>query len=199
MSSISPRLLILSGSARSGSLSRRLAQAASLAATQAGFVARELDLRALALPVYDGDLEAAEGLPAGVGVLHQALLDSDAVLVVTPEYNGFPTPLFINSMDWLSRIQASEGRPSGVAGTANKPTALLSMSPGAVGGLRALNYVRQFLQMNFASLVIPQQFALGHAGDAFEADGTLKDERNRQAVQGVLDALAKLSRALLSA
>lgn len=193
MPSSSTRLLIISGSARHGSLSRRLAQAAAQAATQAGFTPRELDLRALELPIYDGDLEAAQGVPAGAATLQQALLDSEALLVLTPEYNGFPTPLFINAFDWLSRLQGA------TAATANKPTALLSSSPGALGGLRALNYVRQFLQMNFASLVIPQQFALGHAGDAFEADGSLKDERNRQAVQGVLDALARLGRAMQAA
>ncbi|MDD0809819.1 NAD(P)H-dependent oxidoreductase [Curvibacter sp. RS43] len=196
MSSTSPRLLIISGSARTGSLTRRLAHAASLAATQAGFSVQELDLRALALPVYDGDFELAQGIPAGATALQQALLASDALLLLTPEYNGFPTPLFINAFDWLSRIQGGAGQPSGVAATANKPTALLSASPGALGGLRALNYVRQFLQMNFASLVIPQQFALGHAADAFDAEGGLKEERNRQAVQGVLDALAQLSRAV---
>jgi hypothetical protein len=56
--------------------------------------------------------------------------------------------------------------------------------------LRALNYVRQFLQMNFASLVVPQQFALGRAGEAFTAEGALSDDKTRQAVQGVLEALS---------
>ena len=192
MSSHSPRLLIISGSARQGSLNRRLAHAVALGAVQAGFVPHELDLRGLELPLYDGDAEAAHGVPAGATALQQALMDSDALVVVTPEYNGFPTPLFINAFDWLSRL------PTGVAATANKPTALLSASPGPMGGLRALNYVRQFLQMNFASLVVPQQFALGRAGEAFTDEGALSDDKTRQAVQGVLEALGHLTRAVRS-
>lgn len=87
-----------------------------------------LDLRALALPVYDGDLEAAAGIPAGAQALLDALLASDAMLVVTPEYNGFPTPLVINAFDWLLRIPAQAQRASGLAATANKPVARLAAS-----------------------------------------------------------------------
>ena len=189
------RLLILPGSARAGAFSGRLAASAASLAPASGLQPRLFDLRALALPVYDGDLEAAKGVPAGALALRAALMDSDAVLIVTPEYNGFPTPLVINAFDWLSRIPASE-QPAGLAVTANKPVALLSSSPGALGGLRAMNALRQYLQMAFAMLVVPQQYALGRAHEAFDDQGALHDARTAQAVQGVLDALADLARAL---
>lgn len=190
------RLLIIPGSARAGSLNRQLAAFAASTARGRGVTVHELDLRALALPLYDGDLENASGIPDGAFAFQQALADSDAVLWVMPEYNGFPTPLVINALDWLSRIQATAGHPAGVAVTANKPAALLSASPGPGGGLRAMNTLRQFLQMNFAMLVVPQQFALGKANEAFDEAGGLKDPRASQAVQAVLDAVTGLANAL---
>ncbi len=187
------RLLVIPASARAGSLNRRLASCAASLARAAGHTAHELDLRALALPVYDGDLEAADGVPPGALVLHQAIAQADGVLVVTPEYNGFPTPLFINAFDWLSRIQATDAHPAGLAVTANKPAALLSASPGPAGGLRSINFVRQYLQMAFAMVVVPQQFALGRAHEAFDDQGALKDGRTSQAVNGVVEALIRLA------
>ena len=173
-----------------------MAAFAARTAERLGLQARVLDLRALALPVYDGDLEAAQGVPDGAMALQAALLESDAVLLVTPEYNGFPTPLVINAFDWLSRIPATDQHPAGLAVTANKPAALLSTSPGPLGGLRAMNTLRQYLQMAFAMLVAPRQYALGRAHEAFDEQGDLRDARAAQSVQGVLDALAVLARAL---
>lgn len=190
------RLLVLPGSARAGAFSGQMAAFAARTAERLGLQARVLDLRALALPVYDGDLEAAQGVPDGALALQAALLESDAVLLVTPEYNGFPTPLVINAFDWLSRIPATDQHPAGLAVTANKPVALLSTSPGPLGGLRAMNTLRQYLQMAFAMLVAPRQYALGRAHEAFDEQGELRDARAAQSVQGVLDALAVLARAL---
>lgn len=190
------RLLVIAGSARKGSFNRRLAAVAGELARQAGASVAECDLRALALPVYDGDIEADTGTPAGAQTLLDAVLACDAVLVVTPEYNGFPTPLVINAFDWLSRVPAQPPRASGLAATANKPVALLAASPGPLGALRSMNFLRQYLQMAFAMIVIPQQFALGKAHEAFDDAGGLKEARAAQTVAGVLQALERLARAL---
>jgi chromate reductase, NAD(P)H dehydrogenase (quinone) len=193
------RLLVIAGSARAGSLSLRLATAASALASDAGTSVTTLDLRALQLPLYDGDIEAATGVPDGASRLVEAIHAADAMLVVTPEYNGFPTPLLINAFDWLSRTPAQGTRPNGLAVTANKPVALLAASPGPLGGLRSMNYLRQYLQMAFAMIVAPQQFALGRAHEAFDAQGALKDEKAQQAVNGVLGAIGGLAQALRNA
>lgn len=190
------RLLILPASAREASLNRRLAAVAAAAAPSLGLQPSTFDLHALDLPIYHGDLEAASGIPPGAHRLREAIAASDALLVVTPEYNGFPTPLFINAFDWLSRIQPRDGQPSGLATTANKPVGLLSASTGPGGGLRSMNYVRQYLQMAFAMIVVPQQFALGRANEAFGEDGALKDPKAAQSVANVLQALGRLANAL---
>jgi chromate reductase len=190
------RLLIIAGSARAGSLNRQLAAVAAVLARTAGASVVELDLRALGLPLYDGDLEANSGVPAGAQPLLDALIACDAMLVVTPEYNGFPTPLLINAFDWLSRIAPQSGKLAGLAATANKPVALLAASPGPLGALRSMNYLRQYLQMAFAMIVVPQQYALARANEAFDEAGGLKDPKAAQAVGGVLQALVRVARAL---
>lgn len=190
------RLLVLAGSSRTGAFSSRLADVAGASAEAASAKVTRLDLRALELPLYDGDLEAARGVPEGARKLRDALLASDALLVATPEYNGFPTPLFINAFDWLSRVQADAGQPSGLAVTASKPVGLLSSSPGALGGLRALNTTRQYLSMAFAMMPVPQQFALSRANEAFDEAGVLKDPKAQAAVDGVVRSLLRVASAL---
>jgi len=190
------RLLVIAGSQRQGSYNRSLAAFAAAHARSAGAEAVEFDLRELALPLYDGDIEAGDGVPGAANRLLQAITACDAVLVVTPEYNGFPTPLVINAFDWLSRIKAAPPLPAGLAATAGKPVGLLSASPGPLGGLRSMNFLRQYLQMAFAMLVSPQQYALSRAGEAFDEAGALRDPKAVAAVSGVVDALLKLATAL---
>ena len=190
------RLLVIAGSERTGAYSRHLARVAAAAARRDGCEVTELDLRALALPLYDGDIEHAGGVPASALRLRDALAGHDALLLVTPEYNGFPTPLVLNAFDWLSRIPATVPGGGGVAATANKAAALLSSSPGPLGGLRAMNHLRQYLQGAFAMIVVPQQFALGKAGEAFDEAGALKDAKSQQLVEGVLAAVGHLATSL---
>ena len=190
------RLLVLPGSSRTGSLNMTLARAACRMAEGHGATVRLLDLRTLALPVYDGDIEAGQGVPAQAGVLVDAIVAADAVLIVTPEYNGFPTPLVINAFDWISRASASGPRPPGLKATAGKPAGLLSASPGPLGGLRSMNFLRQYLQMAFGMIVHPRQFALSRADQAFDPAGELKEEKSREAVDGVVQSLLQLATAL---
>lgn len=184
------RVLVIPGSARTGSWNVKLAQAAAALLGANGAAPTVADLRALALPVYDGDLEAAQGVPEGAHALTRQLAEHDAFVVVSPEYNAFPPPLLINTIDWVSRL------PEGMKALNGKPTALLSASPGALGGLRSLLVLRNFLSLNPAMLVIPQQFALGQAAQAFAADGTLADEKQAKALLGVLTALLKTAQTL---
>jgi NAD(P)H-dependent FMN reductase len=186
-------VLFIAGSARSGAYSVKLRDVARRVAEAAGARTSVLDLRALALPVYDGDIEAREGVPAAAATLRDAIRDHDAVVIVTPEYNGFPTPLVINAFDWLSRLS------DGLKTTADMPVALLSSSPGALGGLRAMNFLRQYLQMAFAMLVVPQQQALSRAGEAFAPDGSLADPRLAASVGNVVQSVLKLAAARANA
>jgi chromate reductase len=192
------QLLAISGSARNGSLNGRLLAAAAQAAASRGAQVETIDLRSLALPLYDGDLEKGAGVPEGAKRLRDALQAADGVLLATPEYNGFPTPLLVNSFDWLSRLQADGAAPAGLAVTAGKPLGLVSASPGLLGGLRSLNFTRQYLSMAIAMMPVPQQFALAKANEAFDEAGALKDPKHQAALEAVVGALVRVAAALKS-
>lgn len=191
-------VLVMPGSARQASLNRRLAAAAATCLAAAGAVPTTVDWAALDIPLYHGDTEAA-GLPAGVVALWRQIAAHDAVLVVTPEYNAFPPPLLVNAFDWVSRVPAADGLPAGLGVTAGKVTALVSASPGALGGLRSLMFLRQFLQLTIGMLVVPEQFALGQAHQAFAEDGSVADARQAASLQRVLDALLRTTAAMRAA
>jgi chromate reductase, NAD(P)H dehydrogenase (quinone) len=190
------RLLAISGSERAGSLNRKLLDAAVKTAQARGAQVDTIDLRSLALPLFDGDIEKASGVPDGARRQRVAQRAADAVLLATPEYNGFPTPLLINSLDWLSRLQAEGDAPAGLATTAGKPLGIVSASPGLLGGLRSLNYTRQYLSMAFAMMPVPQQFALSRAHEAFDDSGALKDAKQQAAVETVVGSVIRVAAAL---
>lgn len=193
------RLLGISGSERAGSLNRKLLDVAVQAARVRGAQVDTIDLRSLALPLFDGDIEKTSGVPDGARRLRDALRTADAVLLATPEYNGFPTPLLLNSFDWLSRLQAEGDAPTGLATTAGKPLGIVSGSPGLLGGLRSLNFTRQYLSMAFAMMPVPQQFALSRAHEAFDENGALKDAKQQAAVEAVVGSVIRVATALKAA
>jgi NAD(P)H-dependent FMN reductase len=182
-------ILVIAGSTRQGAFSKHLGRAACRLAETAGHRTSFVDLREFAMPLYDGDLESAQGLPDGAVRLRAAILASEAVLVVTPEYNASLPAVLKNALDWTSRPYAAE---PGVSAWKNKVAALLATSPGALGGLRALVHLRQVL-MNLGVLVLTEQFALGHADRAFAADGSLADPKQAAAVQAIVERLGQVA------
>lgn len=182
-------LLVIAGSTRSGAFSKQLARAVCALAAAGGHRATFVDLRDHALPLYDGDLEAAQGLPAAAVTLRAMVRDHDAVLVVTPEYNASIPAVLKNTLDWLSRPHAAE---PGVSVWKGKVAAIMASSPGALGGLRGLVHLRQIL-MNLGALVITEQFALGSAATAFHADGALLDAKQAASVTAVVQRLATVA------
>lgn len=193
---VPPRVLALAGSARAASLNKRLLAVGAAAARAQGAQLTAIDLRDYAMPLYDGDLEAANGQPQAAHELRRLCLAHDALLLATPEYNGFVTPLLVNTFAWLSRLPEGEGLPSGLQATAGVPVALLSASPGGLGGLRSLLATRHYLSMNLGFVVMPEQFALPQAHLAFDDAGALKEPRQQQAVAAVVAALLKRAAAL---
>ena len=189
------RLLVTAGSARSGSFNARLAALAAAIARAAGAQVTELDLRALALPLYDGDIEAA-GMPAGALELRRLFATNDAILIASPEYNGFVTPLLLNAIDWASRPAAEGELPSGLAAMNGTVAGLLSASPGALGGMRSLTVLRAFLAATPGMLVVPEAASIGQAHQAFDEGGALKDPKQQQQVERVVRAVLRLAAAL---
>lgn len=179
------KILALSGSSRKGSLNQKLLNLAAHGARAAGAQVTAIRLSDYGLPLYDIDLEA-QGVPAGARRLQDEVARHHALLIATPEHNGGYTAVLKNAIDWISRPR-DDGSP-GVALLAGKAAALLSASPGQLGGLRAQIATRAVLD-KLGMLVIPEAFALSVAHEAFDAEDRLKDRGAEGAVSGVGAAL----------
>jgi len=188
------KLLVLPGSIRKESYNLKLAALAAEHARQAGV---EVDLVTPAdlspIPLFNGDLEEAEGLPAAVKALKQRFIAAQAIVLACPEYNSSITPLLKNTLDWVSR-QETDDEPS-LAAYRGKVAGLVSASPGALGGMRSLITVRMILG-NSGVIVVPTQASIGKAYEAFDDEGGLKDERQAKSVKGVVDEVIRVTKAL---
>jgi NAD(P)H-dependent FMN reductase len=183
-----PKILAFAGSLRRGSFNKKLVKIAVRGAEQAGAEVTTIDLRDHPLPIFDEDLEAAEGLPENGAKLKELFRAHDGLLISAPEYNSSITAALKNTIDWVSRPE--EGRQP-LDCFDGKVAGLTAASPGALGGLRGLVHVRAILG-NIKVVVLPQQFALSKAHEAFNDDNSLKDEKQRQTVEGIGAAVAEM-------
>jgi NAD(P)H-dependent FMN reductase len=177
------KILILPGSARRDSVHRKLAAAAAELVTEAGAEAILIDPADYPLPLFDQELEDADGLPAAAKALKQQFLAADALIFVSPEYNSSVTPLMKNFIDWVSRAESHDETP--LAAYKGKVAGLLAASPGALGGIRGLVHLRAILG-NIGVLVVPKQFALGSAYGKFDESGKPVDSSVRDGVRPVV-------------
>ena len=182
---MSPRILVFAGSAREGSLNKKLARVAARAVGDNGGEATLIDLRDYTFPIYDGDLEAKEGMPSAATKLRELFVSHPAFLIVSPENNGSMSSLLKNTIDWLSRD--TEGR-SGLEPYKGKVAALMAASPGAFGGVLGLTHLRMSLSKLLVH-VIPDQFPLPNADKAFAEDGSLTQAWQHKALQTVVKQL----------
>lgn len=185
-----PKLLAFSGSTRSGSFNSKTVAIAAEGARKAGAEVKVVDLKDYTLPIYNGDLEEAEGLPEKAAKLQALFAECDGFLIASPEYNGFFSPLLKNTLDWISRLP--DAAPSPFDG---KVAAIMSASPGGLGGMRGLVHVRQLLT-NLGVIVLPDQVAISSAYKAFDESGKLTDERKAKQLEALgaqlVDLAAKL-------
>ena len=140
------------------------------------------------MPLYDGDLEAKEGLPANARKLKELMKTHPGFLLSCPEYNSSITGVLKNAIDWASREEPGEAPLVCFRG---KTAALMSASPGGLGGLRGLVTVRSILG-NIGVLVIPDQVAVPKAHEAFGPDGALKDPKQQASVERLGRSLADI-------
>lgn len=174
-----PKILAFAGSTRAASYNKLLVQIAAEGAKAAGADVTYLDLRDLPMPLYDEDLETTEGIPENVRKFKELMMAHRGLLIASPEYNGSITAVLKNAIDWASR--PLPGEPM-LAAFANKVAAIMSTSPGALGGLRGLTHVRTILS-GIGVLVLPNQQAIPRAFEAFEATGRLKDPKQQEVIE----------------
>jgi len=169
------RILVFSGSIRSGSFNTRLAAAAAAELARMDADVSLISLADYPLPLYDGDLEAGSGIPENALKLKRQFCAHHGVFIAGPEYNAGMTPLLKNAIDWVSRVKEAGEKP--LSAYRGRVFALGSASPGSYGGMRSQIATRQVLEMGCGALVIPEACAVAAAHQAFDDEGHLKDER----------------------
>jgi len=190
------RLLFFAGSAREASFNKKLALLGRHIAEANGIEAVFVELKDYPMPIYNGDIEAAEGPPEPARAFKALLGQYQGVFIASPEYNSSVTPLLKNTLDWVTRVRAKG--ETGLEVFKSRVFAISGASPGYYGGMRSLLNLRQILAVGIGALVIPEQIALPRAMDAFEADGSLKDRNQQEMLKGVVEALAIAARKLAS-
>jgi chromate reductase, NAD(P)H dehydrogenase (quinone) len=175
------RLLAFAASLRQGSLNRRLIAAATEIARGAGASVDLAEFREFDMPLYNADVQATEGMPAGALEFRRRLEPADGVMIASPEYNFSLPGTLKNAIDWLSRM-----RPVPLQG---KTALLLATSTGQVGGIRGLWQLRIPLE-GLGVFVHPGMFSLGQGDRVLDEAGSLNDPaalgRLQTIVQGYL-------------
>jgi len=154
-----PRVAVLPGSIRSASLNQQLAAALIPLFSSHEVETALVDLGDYPMPLYNGDDEAEHGQPATAVALRDRLAAFDGLIFVTPEYNGGPSALLKNSIDWVSRVDRAVFKPLLIG--------LAAASPGPRGGANALSVMRIIVEP-LRLEIVADDLSIGHAADAFE-------------------------------
>jgi len=168
-------LVGMSGSLRRGSYnSAVLRAAASLMPPES-----ELRIESIAgIPLYDADSESADGIPAAVSRLKDAIAAADGLLLVTPEYNNGMPGVAKNAIDWLSRPPKDIGRVFG-----GKPVAIAGASPGGFGTILAQNAWLPVFRTLGADLWSGGRLLVSRAAAAVDANGEISDPATRDSIR----------------
>lgn len=161
------KILILPASLRRASLNRKLGDLAASILTSQGHTVDLADMTEFDTPSYNGDVESADGIPTGAVELKKRILENDAFIIVSPEYNGSIPGNLKNTIDWVSRF-----RPSPFT---KKNMLLMSASPSMSGGNMGLWHLRVPLE-KLGARVYPAMFSLAVANKAFTEEGKIADE-----------------------
>lgn len=178
------KVLALSGSTREDSINKKLIKDAAEIAREMGATVEVVDLRDFSMPFYDADVEQ-KGMPDNAKRLRRLMIESQAIIIASPEYNGSLSGVLKNAIDWASRTE--DGKPSREA-FQGKKFAIMSASPGAGGGNRGLVHLRTIIQ-NIGGEVITQQVIVPHSYTAFDERGQLKDQALQQQLKQEIEQL----------
>ncbi|MFE9607646.1 NADPH-dependent FMN reductase [Streptomyces sp. NPDC006012] len=160
------RVLVFGGALRADSTNSRLAALVARLISDTGATVDLAGMRDFGMPMYDGDAEAAEGLPPGALALRDRIDRNDAFVISSPEYNASVPGVLKNAIDWVSRVRPQPFK--------TKHALLVSASPSLIGGNRGLWALRVPLE-HLGTRVYPDMFSLPNSYQAFAEDGTLAD------------------------
>lgn len=169
-------LLLISGSLRGNSFNRKLVSEA------ANYFDGTTVMADLDIPLYNGDVEARDGVPESVLRLHAQIAAADAVAISTPEYNQSLSGVLKNALDWVSRV---EGNP-----WSEKPVAIMSAAAGRAGGARAQYALRLALNPFQPRLLTGPEVMVAKAAAEFDEEGRMTGVLYREKLATLMDKLA---------
>jgi NAD(P)H-dependent FMN reductase len=181
------RLLAFAASLRRESWNRKLLGLAVDRAREVGVEVDVAEFREFDMPLYDADLLALSGIPAGAGELARRVGAADGLLLASPEYNFSLPGTLKNAIDWVSRV-----RPVPFRG---KSAFLLSASNGQIGGVRGLWQLRIPLE-GLGVLVYPDMYTLPWADKAFGPDGKLIEPERQARLASMVGGYLAVARKL---
>ncbi|MGH8705662.1 MAG: NADPH-dependent FMN reductase [Burkholderiales bacterium] len=161
----------IAGSARRGSFNAALLRAA-IELAPSGLTVEPASIRGI--PLYDGDIEAENGIPEPVRALKERIAAADGLLLVTPEYNNSLPGAFKNAIDWLTRPAADIPRVFGA-----RPVALMGATPGRGGTTLAQAAWLPVVRVLGMRPWFGRSLYVANAGKVFDAQGKLTDEQVR--------------------
>lgn len=172
----SPKIGFICGSTRTGSINQKLKKALMKLAKAKGARTTDINLDTFELPLFHGDLKQ----PAGVKKLISKMKGCDAIIVVTPEYNGGLPPVLKNAIDWVSTAGKDQ--------FTHPVFGIASCTPGPMSGImcmRQLNYIL----MRVGAEVVPVQTGTGGGEAAFDTQGNLTAQPSAMLADKMLDQL----------
>ncbi len=171
-----PILLGLFGSLRQNATNLKLVREAARMFQPGTYIEADLNL-----PLYDGDLESAEGIPASVQKLADQITQAHVVIISTPEYNKGPSGVLKNALDWVSR---TDGKP-----WLDKPVAVMSAAAGRAGGERAQMILRACMVPFQPRILQGPELHLAGSSNEFDDQGRLKSERYSKSLHALMQKL----------
>jgi chromate reductase len=169
-------LLGISGSLRKASTNTLLMRNAAAIFNADIFVEGDINL-----PLYNGDLEAAEGVPASVQKLADQIAAADAVIIATPEYNKAISGSLKNALDWVSRTKGGPWK--------DKPLAIMSAAAGRAGGERSQFSLRLAMMPFRPDILQGPEVLVAQSGKEFDADGMLTGEKYIETLTELMNGL----------
>jgi chromate reductase len=187
-----PKILIIPGSTRIGSLNVKLGALAAKDIALEGVEVTRISLADYPMPLYDADLEREHGVLSPALKLKQLICAHQGVFITSPEYNASVTPLLKNAIDWVGNTR-EPGEPT-LAAYQNRVFALGAATPGPAGGTQSLLALRQILAVGCRALVVAEQIAVPFAKQAFDDMGELRESVLAGQLRLVLRKLIDLAR-----
>lgn len=181
------RIVGVSGSLRNGSFNTGLLRAAAQLVPDGA----ELSVHTVhGIPLYDADVEAAEGIPQAVTTLKDAISEADGLILASPEYNNSVSGVMKNAVDWLSRPPADISRVFG-----NKPTAIIGATPGGLGTVLGQNAWLPVLRTLGTRPWFGGRVMVSRAHTLFDEQGQLTDEKTTESLQRFVSGFVEFVRA----